>query len=173
MSRQTPPVLARFLLRLWPLGERRSGSRPTSSSCSRRGASAEASDTRGGGNSAMCSVCGVIAVVCGRGVSSRGWWLGTGGRRSGRRVAARLLRRSPGVVAVTIVGLGLAIGVGTSVFSLLNAIAFRGTGIDDPATAVRVFRGYRTGAQPPGHTPITLNSATRHRASRSRLTSGI
>ena len=32
--------------------------------------------------------------------------------------AVRLLRRSPGVVAVTVLGLGLAIGVSTSVFSL-------------------------------------------------------
>ena len=37
--------------------------------------------------------------------------------------AARLLRRSPGVVAVTIGGLGIAIAVSTSVFSLVNAAA--------------------------------------------------
>ncbi len=43
--------------------------------------------------------------------------------------AVRLLRRSPGVVAVTVLGLGLAIGVSTAVFSLLNAVAFRSTGI--------------------------------------------
>ena len=59
--------------------------------------------------------------------------------------AVRLLRRSPGVVAVTVLGLGLAIGVSTAVFSLLNAVAFRPTGIDDPASAVRVMRAYRNG----------------------------
>ena len=59
--------------------------------------------------------------------------------------AVRLLRRSPGVVAVTVLGLGLAIGVSTAVFSLLNAAAFRPTGIDDPASAVRVMRAYRNG----------------------------
>jgi predicted permease len=59
--------------------------------------------------------------------------------------AVRLLRRSPGVVAVTVLGLGLAIGVSTAVFSLLNAALFRPTGIDDPASAVRVMRVYRNG----------------------------
>ena len=59
--------------------------------------------------------------------------------------AVRLLRRSPGVVAVTVLGLGLAIGVSTAVFSLMNAAAFRPTGIDDPASAVRVMRAYRNG----------------------------
>ena len=58
---------------------------------------------------------------------------------------ARLLRRSPAVVAVTIAGLGLAIGVSTSVFSLINAAALRPSGIDDPATAVRVSRAYAQG----------------------------
>ena len=59
--------------------------------------------------------------------------------------AVRLLRRSPGVVAVTVLGLGLAIGVSTAVFSLLNAVVFRPTGIVDPASAVRVMRAYRNG----------------------------
>jgi predicted permease len=59
--------------------------------------------------------------------------------------AARLLRRSPGVVTVTVLGLGLAIGVSTAVFSLLNAVAFRPTGIADPASTVRVLRKYQSG----------------------------
>ena len=46
--------------------------------------------------------------------------------------AARLLRRSPGVVTVTVLVLGLAIGVSTAVFSLVNVVAFRPTGILDP-----------------------------------------
>ena len=57
----------------------------------------------------------------------------------------RLLRRSPAVVAVTIAGLGLAIGVSTSVFSLINAAVFRPSGIEDPATAVRVSRAHARG----------------------------
>jgi predicted permease len=59
--------------------------------------------------------------------------------------AVRLLRRSPGVVAVTVLGLGLAIGVSTAVFSLVNAVAFRPTGIVDPASAVRILRKYQNG----------------------------
>ena len=42
----------------------------------------------------------------------------------------RLLGRSPAVVIVAIVGLGLAIGVSTSVFSLINAAVFRSSGIE-------------------------------------------
>jgi predicted permease len=57
----------------------------------------------------------------------------------------RLLRRSPGVVIVTVLGLGLAIGVGTAVFSLLNALAFRPTGIVDPDSTVRILRKYQNG----------------------------
>ena len=60
--------------------------------------------------------------------------------------ALRLLRRSPAVVVVAILGLGLAIGVGTSVFSLLNATALRPTGIVDPSSVVRVMRKYADGS---------------------------
>jgi putative ABC transport system permease protein len=59
--------------------------------------------------------------------------------------AARLLRRSPASVSITIVGLGLAIGVNTSVFSLINTAVLQSGGIDDPASAVRVMRGYENG----------------------------
>jgi predicted permease len=59
--------------------------------------------------------------------------------------AGRLLRRSPGVVAITIAGLGIAIGVSASVFTLLNAVAFRSTGVFEPSSVVQVLRAYRTG----------------------------
>jgi predicted permease len=57
----------------------------------------------------------------------------------------RLIRRTPGVVLIAIIGLGLAIGVGTSIFSILNIIAFRSTGIADPSAIVTVMKAYRTG----------------------------
>ena len=41
---------------------------------------------------------------------------------------------------MTVAGLGLAIAVCTSVFSLVNAVAIRPSGIDDPSTAVRLAR---------------------------------
>ena len=59
--------------------------------------------------------------------------------------AARLLRRSPAVVVITIVGLAVAISVGTSMFSILNTIAFRSTGIRDSSALVSVLRVYRNG----------------------------
>jgi predicted permease len=59
--------------------------------------------------------------------------------------AARLLGRSPAVVLMTIIGLGLAIGAGTSMFSILNIIAFRSTGIRDSSALVSVMRAYRNG----------------------------
>jgi predicted permease len=59
--------------------------------------------------------------------------------------AIRLLRRNPTVVAITVAGLGLAIGVSTSVFSVVNAVAFRPVGIHEAGTAVRVFRAYQHG----------------------------
>jgi hypothetical protein len=59
--------------------------------------------------------------------------------------AARLLRRSSGVVAVTIGGLGIAIAVSTSVFSLVNAAAIRSSGIERPSIAVRVTRAHERG----------------------------
>ena len=43
--------------------------------------------------------------------------------------AVRLFRHSPGVVTVTVAGLGLAIGVSTSVFSIVNSAALRPSGI--------------------------------------------
>jgi predicted permease len=60
--------------------------------------------------------------------------------------AARMLRRSPAVVLITIVGLAVAISVGTSMFSILNIIALRSTGIRDSSALVSVMRAYRNGA---------------------------
>src|SRR5687768_3978619 len=59
--------------------------------------------------------------------------------------AIRLLRRSPGVVMIAVLGLGVTIGVSTAVFSLLNAVAFRPTGIVDPSSTVRVLRKDQNG----------------------------
>jgi predicted permease len=59
--------------------------------------------------------------------------------------ATRLLRRNPAVVLVGITGLALAIGVGTSIFSILNIIAFRSTGIRDSAGLVSVMKTHQSG----------------------------
>jgi predicted permease len=59
--------------------------------------------------------------------------------------ATRLFRRNPVIVTVVVAGLGVAIGVGTSVFSLLNSMVLRQVGIVDPANTVRVLRGFDHG----------------------------
>jgi predicted permease len=54
--------------------------------------------------------------------------------------AMRLFGRRPGVLGVTIIGLGLAIGVSTAVFTLVSAAALLPAGLTDPGSAVRVVR---------------------------------
>ena len=57
----------------------------------------------------------------------------------------RVFRRNPGAVAISVLGLALAIAVSTSVFSLLNATLLRATGVSDPGTTVRVMRAFKDG----------------------------
>lgn len=56
------------------------------------------------------------------------------------RYALRLFRRHPALIGTTVVGLALAIGVSTAVFSILNAVALRPYGIDDPSSVVKIDR---------------------------------
>jgi predicted permease len=80
--------------------------------------------------------------------------------------ALRLLRRSPGIVTVTIAGLGLAIGVSTAVFTFLNAAVFAPTGIDRPSSAVRVLRATKQGSSTswPYSEYVQLRDGTRQAA---------
>ena len=54
------------------------------------------------------------------------------------RYGLRLFRKHPAVIGAAVAGLALAIGVGTSVFTLLNATVMRPYGMDDPSSVVRV-----------------------------------
>ena len=56
------------------------------------------------------------------------------------RFGLRLLRRHPVPVGISIGGLALAIGVVTSVFSLVNAAMLRPYGMDEPSSVVSVTR---------------------------------
>lgn len=56
------------------------------------------------------------------------------------RFGLRLLRKHPVPVGISIGGLALAIGVVTSVFSLVNAAMLRPYGMDDPSSVVSVTR---------------------------------
>jgi predicted permease len=57
----------------------------------------------------------------------------------------RVFWRNPGSVATTIAGLALAIGVSTAVFTLLNATLWFRPGVSDPDSAVRVERAWKEG----------------------------
>ncbi len=54
--------------------------------------------------------------------------------------AARLFAARPGPPLVAVVGLALAIGIGTSIFSVLNAVALRPLGVPDPDSVMRVMQ---------------------------------
>ena len=56
------------------------------------------------------------------------------------RRAARSLRKSPAVLLITVISLGIGIGAMTSVFSVANSLLFRGSvGINDPETLVAIY----------------------------------
>lgn len=62
------------------------------------------------------------------------------------RFALRQLRRSPGFAAVVLATLGLAIGANTAVYSVLDAVLFRGVPYPEPdrlaaLRATRIFQG--------------------------------
>jgi putative ABC transport system permease protein len=48
------------------------------------------------------------------------------------KFAVRMLLRDPGPTAVMIIALALGIGVNTTVFTLVNAVLFRGLPFEDP-----------------------------------------
>ncbi|HXV64297.1 MAG TPA: ADOP family duplicated permease [Vicinamibacteria bacterium] len=54
------------------------------------------------------------------------------------RIAARMLRRTPGFTAAAVVALGLAIGVSTTVFAVVNATRLRGLPVEEPERIVRI-----------------------------------
>jgi predicted permease len=62
------------------------------------------------------------------------------------RFAVRVFARQRTVIALTVAGLGLAIALSTTAFTVLNAMVFRPVGVADPDSAVRVWRRHRTGA---------------------------
>ena len=131
-----PPRLARWLLRLRPLGRRRA---EVTADLDEMFAERAAGDgTR------------LAARRYYRDVLSLWAW-----NLSGTRLAAdvaqdlshglRVFRRNPGAVAIAVLGLALAIAVATSIFGLLNATVLRQTGVSDPGSTVRVMRAFKDG----------------------------
>jgi hypothetical protein len=52
--------------------------------------------------------------------------------------ACRVFTRQRAQIAITLAGVAFAVGVSTAVFTILNARAFRGYGVADPANVFRV-----------------------------------
>jgi predicted permease len=131
-----PPLLARLLLRLRPLGSRRA-----EIEADLHEAFVERASRHGGPRAALRYYIDVLSV----------WRWNPSGIRVVRDVAQdlthglRVFRRNPGAIATTIGGLALAIGVSTAVFSLLNATLWFRPGVSDPDSAVRVERAWKGG----------------------------
>ena len=131
-----PPRLARWLLRLRPLGSRRA-----EVSADLDEIFAERVATEGHGAAARRYYRDVLSL----------WsWNLSGTRLLAEAIqdlshGLRVFRRNPGAVAITVAGLSLAIAVSTSIFGLLNATLLRATGVSDPETTVRVMRAFPNG----------------------------
>lgn len=132
-----PPRLARWILRLRPLGSRRA-----EVTADLEEVFADRAAREGGGPASRGYYRDVLSL----------WrWNLSGTRLVGDAVrdlshGLRVFRRTPGAVAVTVTGLSLAIAVSTSVFTLLNATILRATGVADPQSSVRVMRGFKNGS---------------------------
>jgi predicted permease len=65
------------------------------------------------------------------------------------RYGLRLIRRSPGFAAVTVIILALGIGANTAIFSALNALFLRSLPVPQPDRLVELAPIYRNGSQVP------------------------
>jgi macrolide transport system ATP-binding/permease protein len=61
------------------------------------------------------------------------------------RYAVRLIFKQPGVAAVTIISLALAIGANTAIFTLVNSALLRPLPVEEPNQLLRVFLSYQDG----------------------------
>jgi putative ABC transport system permease protein len=145
MKQNRPPRLARFFLRIQPLGARR---RQIDSDFQELFDHRTA--TRGHRYAAWRYGLDVLSLwrlwslaglgrAFGAAVPRRTWVAGAG---ADIVFATRLFRREPALFSLTVAGVALAIGITTSVFSLVDAVANRSFGIPDPASGYRVNFAY-------------------------------
>ncbi|HSL71414.1 MAG TPA: hypothetical protein VK864_14300, partial [Longimicrobiales bacterium] len=66
------------------------------------------------------------------------------------RFAFRALRRTPGTTLIALVTLAVAIGLSTSVFSLVNAISFRPLPYPDSEQLIQLYTSHRASEQTTG-----------------------
>src|SRR5438105_15265706 len=70
------------------------------------------------------------------------------------RYGLRLMMRSPGFAAVSILTLALGMGANTAIFSLLNVLVLRNLPVRDPERLVQIAAVYRNGSKVPLSYPI-------------------
>src|SRR5438105_9650246 len=70
------------------------------------------------------------------------------------RYGLRLMMRSPGFAAVSILTLALGIGANAAIFSLLNVLVLRNLPVHDPERLVQIAAVYRNGSKVPLSYPV-------------------
>jgi predicted permease len=143
-SRPRPPRLARLLLWVLPLGERRADVEADVTELF-----AERVAERGVRVARRRFYRDVLSILLrarrsGR-ARPRAAFRPLAGLSGDLRHASRLVRRYPALIAAAILSLGLAIGVATAVFSVLNGTWLKWYRSAD-SSQVRVWRQHRTGA---------------------------
>jgi predicted permease len=85
------------------------------------------------------------------------------------RYSLRRLRRSPGFTLVAILSLALGIGANTAIFSLVDGVFNRETGLRDQAELIDIFRSHPNGE----YWAVTLRDYERLRDERGAILAGI
>jgi predicted permease len=144
----SPPFIGRLLLRLVPLGERRPETESDLLELFEQRVG-----VHGYRSAARRYTRDVVSLLWRRRASTgpqparvRRWTFAAAhgrpleGIAGDLRYAARMFARQPITIGVTVLGLGLAIGLSGSVFTLMNAALLRSDGVRDSARAPRVLR---------------------------------
>lgn len=140
-----PPLLGRFLLRLYPLGRRRPEIAADMLEAFRHRVA-----ERGVRYAAYRYLHDVLSLWVHRPrrfiVASRQRSTGLDGVVLDVRFAGRVFRRQPGIASITVTGLALAIGISAAGLGMLEALGLRPFGGPYSGSVVRAERVYPSGA---------------------------
>ena len=136
MTSPRPPRLGRLLIRLLPLGDRREHVEADLLELYRTRAATEGRWRAGW--SYLGDAASLWLRVRSRGATTRPRTLQLTGARHDVVFALRLFRRQPVTFGIAVAGLALAIGLTTTVFSVVNAMLLRPLGVASPETLFRV-----------------------------------